>query len=465
MTIAAGQKQPPGFQATRPVYSSYDEDAAVAPRSPQMEKVHTRLNDSPSPPRRIPASRIRPTTGDSTLLTSLDNGRHPAISRAAGLPSFSGIEEEDDEGNYYQGNDPAEAKDLISRLERRPEEDDACTGESGSYDSDYLSSIVLNAPSLRHLAAGALEAVSRNCQSDLVDGDTLDIAYTTRQMSLDGDRSVTSTLPHRKHPPRNNSPSERSCEGLMGRTSKTGPASDKLPPICGSRPKTESNGPKLPSIRKILDFSQLSTTANEEINIISRGSGALFTPSSSRTLASLPPKDGSQTAPPKSPDEADQPSLTSPYPPSTSTSYPGYKSTGLISRPSAESGTGLPSETPNTEQSASTATPATAVSVPDRMIINGFTNQSKVEYRCTHAGCEAPAFQTQYLLNSHANVHSDARPHYCPIEGCPRSKGGNGFKRKNEMIRHGLVHTSPGYVCPFCPDREHKYPRPDNLQR
>ncbi|EGU72176.1 hypothetical protein FOXB_17312, partial [Fusarium oxysporum f. sp. conglutinans Fo5176] len=26
-------------------------------------------------------------------------------------------------------------------------------------------------------------------------------------------------------------------------------------------------------------------------------------------------------------------------------------------------------------------------------------------------------------------------------------------------------HDSPGYVCPFCPDREHKYPRPDTLQR
>jgi hypothetical protein len=33
------------------------------------------------------------------------------------------------------------------------------------------------------------------------------------------------------------------------------------------------------------------------------------------------------------------------------------------------------------------------------------------------------------------------------------------------MIRHGLVHESPGYVCPFCPDRDHRYPRPDNLQR
>ncbi|KAJ9664303.1 hypothetical protein H2201_005295 [Coniosporium apollinis] len=86
-------------------------------------------------------------------------------------------------------------------------------------------------------------------------------------------------------------------------------------------------------------------------------------------------------------------------------------------------------------------------------------------FKCTHSGCTAPPFATQYLLNSHANVHSSIRPHYCPITGCPRAEGGKGFKRKNEMIRHGLVHESPGYVCPFCPDREHKYPRPDNLQR
>ena len=62
-------------------------------------------------------------------------------------------------------------------------------------------------------------------------------------------------------------------------------------------------------------------------------------------------------------------------------------------------------------------------------------------------------------------VHSSSRPHYCPVQGCPRSITGQGFKRKNEMIRHGLVHKSPGYICPFCPDMERKYPRPDNLQR
>jgi len=86
-------------------------------------------------------------------------------------------------------------------------------------------------------------------------------------------------------------------------------------------------------------------------------------------------------------------------------------------------------------------------------------------FKCNYPNCHAPPFQTQYLLNSHTNVHSQNRPHYCPVKECPRGEGGKGFKRKNEMIRHGLVHQSPGYVCPFCPDREHKYPRPDNLQR
>ncbi|KAJ6258826.1 hypothetical protein Dda_6880 [Drechslerella dactyloides] len=86
-------------------------------------------------------------------------------------------------------------------------------------------------------------------------------------------------------------------------------------------------------------------------------------------------------------------------------------------------------------------------------------------FKCTEEGCTAAPFSTQYLLNSHANVHSEDRPHFCPVPGCQRAEGGKGFKRKNEMIRHGLVHQSPGYACPFCPDKEHKYPRPDNLQR
>jgi hypothetical protein len=101
-------------------------------------------------------------------------------------------------------------------------------------------------------------------------------------------------------------------------------------------------------------------------------------------------------------------------------------------------------------------------------------------FKCNYPGCTAAPFQTPYLLkyirpskfmiltnehSSHTNFHSSSRPYYCPVSDCPRSEGGKGFKRKNEMIRHGLIHQCPGYVCPFCPDREHKYPRPDNLQR
>ncbi|KAI1625770.1 hypothetical protein EDD37DRAFT_317462 [Exophiala viscosa] len=56
-------------------------------------------------------------------------------------------------------------------------------------------------------------------------------------------------------------------------------------------------------------------------------------------------------------------------------------------------------------------------------------------YRCTYEGCNAASFQTQYLLNSHMNVHSEMRTHFCPVAGCPRGPGGQGFKRKNEMIR------------------------------
>ena len=87
-------------------------------------------------------------------------------------------------------------------------------------------------------------------------------------------------------------------------------------------------------------------------------------------------------------------------------------------------------------------------------------------YKCPHPGCHALPFATPYLLNSHRNVHSSDRPYHCQRDDCPRSKTGKGFKRKNEMLRHMLIHESPGYVCPFCsPEKEHRYPRPNNLQR
>ncbi|KAL4861095.1 hypothetical protein BDV12DRAFT_180747 [Aspergillus spectabilis] len=119
--------------------------------------------------------------------------------------------------------------------------------------------------------------------------------------------------------------------------------------------------------------------------------------------------------------------------------------------------------------------PAQPVTVPENIAHRGTSLprlsqiiDSKATYECTHPGCTASPFPAQYLLTSHTNIHSENRPHFCPVKGCSRGVGGKGFKRKNEMIRHGLVHDYPGYICPFCPERKQrpgKYPRPDNLKR
>jgi hypothetical protein len=143
---------------------------------------------------------------------------------------------------------------------------------------------------------------------------------------------------------------------------------------------------------------------------------------------------------------------------------------GTHARATTEYSSSNATRTPNTDHSASTpAAPVSinSTSITDRMSIDGITQPQPVSgsYTCTVHGCNAAPFQTQYLLNSHMHVHSSIRPHYCPVKGCPRGEGGKGFKRKNEMIRHGLVHDSPGYACPFCSGKERKYPRPDNLMR
>ncbi|KAK3682624.1 hypothetical protein B0T22DRAFT_484662 [Podospora appendiculata] len=224
--------------------------------------------------------------------------------------------------------------------------------------------------------------------------------------------------------------------------------SEGLPPIqmLGS-PRSETNGQtSLPSLKSTLgDINQLTQNANKEQ---SRGSHTSYPQSPPGTLPRLPIMHAS---PPVSPADPFR-SVHSYY----------YPTSSLHRSPVdyASSAT----ETPGSDHSVASSTPATSASIADRMSIDGLTNHQGT-YVCKFDGCSAAPFQTQYLLNSHANVHSSARPHYCPVAGCPRSEGGKGFKRKNEMIRHGLVHDSPGYVCPFCPDREHKYPRPDNLQR
>ncbi|KAI2715212.1 transcriptional regulator family: C2H2 zinc finger [Penicillium roqueforti] len=159
-------------------------------------------------------------------------------------------------------------------------------------------------------------------------------------------------------------------------------------------------------------------------------------------------------------------SPTNPSPASHSSFWRGPPHSEMLSVQSPYEASPMTAQNPAT--SYPTPTEQVGASMGDRHSLAASTPQANGplgSYRCTHSGCTAAPFQTQYLLNSHANVHSQDRPHFCPVEGCPRALGGKGFKRKNEMMRHGLVHNSPGYVCPFCPDQQHKYPRPDNLQR
>ncbi|KAL8672573.1 MAG: hypothetical protein Q9168_002978 [Polycauliona sp. 1 TL-2023] len=83
-------------------------------------------------------------------------------------------------------------------------------------------------------------------------------------------------------------------------------------------------------------------------------------------------------------------------------------------------------------------------------------------FKCDFTGCCGQLFRTQELFDEHSESHSlvtQSRRHFCCIEGCPRSKGGKGFKRENEMIRHSRVHF------PYFPNRGVEYLRREDLQR
>jgi hypothetical protein len=241
----------------------------------------------------------------------------------------------------------------------------------------------------------------------------------------------------------------------------SGGHSEGLPPIQLNSPRFETNGQTLPSIRSQLgDIQQLSTN-----HVVGNGPGPSprgFPGSPPATMPRLPSLQTRIVSPPMPPADPYRDPLSPIHHSPGPIMSPGYyytQTNGLHRPPHDHAASSTDSR--GSDPPGLTA----AISGRDRrMSIEGITLQSGT-YVCTVPGCTAQPFQTQYLLNSHANVHSTARPHYCPVPGCPRGEGGKGFKRKNEMIRHGLVHDSPGYVCPFCPEKDHKYPRPDNLQR
>ncbi|RDA83324.1 hypothetical protein CP532_4459 [Ophiocordyceps camponoti-leonardi (nom. inval.)] len=421
-----------------PTADTFDPDEVVPRHSPLMQALRPKLELSPSPPPDIPAAQIRPSSGDAVLVSYLDNGRRPEIARAAGAQPLPGVDEEDDASRTNSS---------------RP-----YIGVGGR---DYTASsyIAMTTPILQHLAADALQAVSVDPSLTSPQKLPSDISTSTRQLSISDERPIQDAgYPYRQAP----RPSVKvDTPGLT-----TVPSPGELPPLQMDSPKSEINGQSLPSIRSTFGdikriHSDMATSAEPDLQPL-HSVRAVFSHSPPMGRPHFASISASHASPPISPSEAYQRSLPSPNSLPASSPYNYYHTNGLRQRTSLELGSSTSGEMSCTDPSI---TPLTSASVADPMSIDGITNPLAGIYVCNFSGCTAPPFQTQYLLNSHANVHSSARPHYCPVQGCPRSEGGKGFKRKNEMIRHGLVHDSPGYVCPFCPDREHKYPRPDNLQR
>ncbi|GAB1320426.1 hypothetical protein MFIFM68171_10636 [Madurella fahalii] len=477
-----------------PASDLYDPDEALPKNSPLLEPRRPILRPSPSPaPSLSPVSpppspgnkssnrrrKAKHSQGDAILIGHLDGHRRDTAAYADIEPLYESSDPEQNDG--LDDDDPrTDAKHFLD--EGTDRDGPSGTGKDapgsrrmsrGSADREDMGAF-----DLKSLAAGALAAVTDQpdagptppvTDNDVVGGKTHagppapSMVLTTRRPEpAKEERMVAVAMPSPYSPGSIYSPREPGAAPLSlnmdtkSPTANVPPSShgEGLPPIQLHSLKFDTNGQTLPSIRAQLgDISQLGNNHAAENERLRHPSFAGSSPAAVPRLSSL---HGHHASPPMLPAEG----YRDPHSPSLPLASPGlvfYTTPNGMHRPPDY--VRSPTELSGSDQSI----PASAASITERMSIEGITHTGA--YTCKVPGCNAPPFQTQYLLNSHANVHSSARPHYCPVPGCPRSEGGKGFKRKNEMIRHGLVHDSPGYVCPFCPDREHKYPRPDNLQR
>ncbi|VUC19780.1 unnamed protein product [Clonostachys rosea] len=444
--------------ATQP-HVNWSEDPVLndfPPKSPLMKESELRgsLSRTPPPQNSFPppcfradddddfcdtpkgGNEIHP--GEAFLIRQLDNNRSAAIAQNAAvapLPPIRSASSECDRESLYR-REPIQRTPPQSHSKPK-EQPPTYPGSLENLAANALRCVYVDSPRVpespftKDISTSTFYLSIQDKESDLVNSPTNDFSTVRKQ--------------HVK------------TEKLSSPPVST-PDSAGLPPIS---PRTsEANSQTLPSIRTTFADMDLLLKGQGLHNGPGSGSSPGFTTSlhphpfprlaSNHGKAPISPPDSYQASPQAL-------STTSSYlAPSATVHFPKQlteqeaieelkfrKRTSTISIPIPLSPASIPHHEPPAESAIAPAS----------------------TYVCTFAGCKAPPFQTQYLLNSHANVHSSARPHYCPVQGCPRSEGGKGFKRKNEMIRHGLVHDSPGYVCPFCPDRDHRYPRPDNLQR
>lgn len=423
-----------------------DYDSSGAPSSPQMKPREIKfdkyaLPEQPRPPKlsKLPISfdqtlpPIRHAyAGDGQLIDSMDDGRHPEISMRAKYQPLPPIDNEDDcDGRRWFGH-PRATPDPDRR--GGASNGDKILGQSQSLRSMAESVLQKTVPTSPGVRIQDLEPASAN-----------DISDSTSNLTI-----------HDKRPWGGAEISERAPEHRDMNSEEKHPRAG-LPPIVS--PDAGPNDRTLPSLRSITAFRDMDHAASEQDTGARSGNRTDYPHSPPLGPPHLLPLSASHGSPPISPPDSYQKSLPSPQSlPGSSPYYTGTRP-HLITPEYGPTPTG-----PEAKNNELGRAPLTLV---ERVYPNGgFGNNAQPAlYPCEFQGCKAPPFQTQYLLNSHANVHSQARPHYCPVRGCSRSEGGKGFKRKNEMIRHGLVHESPGYICPFCPEKDHRYPRPDNLQR
>ncbi|CAG8959108.1 hypothetical protein HYFRA_00012971 [Hymenoscyphus fraxineus] len=443
----------------------YDSDDVGGPSSPQMNAVTVDLQPSSTPPYMVPQppalspvsssgspgrkiSKPTASKSDVGLVSMMGNGNID-VAQQAGVEVLAAADENDTDEAAQNGTV------VCINIEDDKSEEGTAEGQTGS-EKDASEKGEAESNDLALVAAKAMNVL-------------VSISPPPPKLVELKDEKLSTEVPPEKESTEKARPVERrptipsifvansnaqcsSDGGVIGLDRRTS-VTEELPPIRHHSPSSAlSNGirvvkPTLPSLS-----DSLKSIAHEPLPPVQSP------PARQPPLFSAVSNHGS---PPKSPNDTFRRELPSPgraaYYPYNSHRRPSQTQSDGIQYSSAADYSSSNTETPSTDASA---TPAI-----DRMSIDGITNPQIGGFHCTYPGCTAQPFQTQYLLNSHANVHSSNRPHYCSVKGCPRSEGGKGFKRKNEMIRHGLVHDSPGYVCPFCPDREHKYPRPDNLQR
>ena len=387
--------------------------------------------------------RTRPSQGDAVLISYLEPNRpdiaQEAAQRALNSASQSEVGDELDED---MGSDAEDGEDDGGTEEKHRDSAHAATELKSTAWAALRDDVVEHYAPRRPVISAFLakpEEVSGIMEKHSSNGDD-----ATQQPRLN--RVCESAGPlGSTHPPQPLkvlvAPSEGNCDG-RDESITTSPALAKFA-ISAAEANPEST---LPAMQK----SPPRSTSNHSPE------GTQSLPSLQTTLNQIADRPIVETP------------ILSPFP-----QIPGPSPT--LTRSRYSTGTAGPSPTVYSQSSPSSSKDMTNTASP------GFPNHSSKwhnpsqegsnglftsnTFRCTHPGCTAQPFQTQYLLNSHANVHSSDRPHHCPEKSCSRNIHGKGFKRKNEMIRHGLVHKSPGYACPFCAEQQHKYPRPDNLQR